>query len=359
MKTILEFITIGGLSLLLSLLFTPFIKKIAIKVQLVDKPNHRKIHQEAVPLVGGISIAFTSILVLLISGNYAPLLNKFMPILIAGLTLLIVGVIDDKKDLNAKYKLVIQLLLSFTIAFSGTRITSLYGLFGCHEIDIWLQYLLTVIVITGVVNAFNLMDGVDGLVGSLSLLGFVMLFTASIYFNDYYLGKLCIIFIGTIIGFLRFNLSRKKIFMGDSGSLFLGFILVSIGIHFMETKVTHRAYNYAYGLLLLVSFFSIPVLDSLRVYLGRIKEGNSPFAADKSHLHHLLLNIGLNHKKIALFVVIFALSLFFIGFGLISFFSTTILILSILAAFTIIVKLLLMINQLNDWKKMISKLENR
>lgn len=358
MKTTLEFLVLGILALTLTLVIVPIIKKIAVKVNLVDKPNYRKVHTTPVPLVGGISIAFTALLVILISGNRLLFLIEYLPIVTSGFVLLIVGVIDDKKDVSAKYKLAIQLLLSLLISFSGIRISSLYGLLGIYEIAIWAQYLITIIVITGVVNAFNLMDGVDGLVGGLAALGFTMFLLASLYFNDYYLGKISVIFIGGIVGFLRFNLSKKKIFMGDSGSLFLGFVLITLGIKFMEEHGSSQN-GYAYGFLMLVSFFSIPVLDSLRVYLARIKRGNSPFKADKSHLHHLLLNIGLTHKKVAVSVVSCSMIFFFLGFGLISYQSTSIIILLSMIVFWGIVRLLLMINSLFEWRSRLKELEQR
>lgn len=358
MKTTMEFLTFGTLSFLLTLILIPIIKKIAVKVQLVDQPNYRKVHSTPVPLIGGISITISVFLLVLISGNRLAFLMEYLPIITSGLVLLIVGVIDDMIEVGAKYKLAVQLLLSLIIAFSGIRISSLYGLFGIYEIAVWAQFTLTIIVITGVVNAFNLMDGVDGLVGGLSILGFTMFLLASIYFNDYYLGKISVIFIGAIAGFLRFNLSKKKIFMGDSGSLFLGFVLVTLGIKFMEEQGNAQNGS-AYGFLLLVSFFSIPVLDSLRVYLGRIKQGNSPFQADKSHLHHLLLSAGLTHKKIALTVVSFSMILFFIGFGLKSYQSTSIIILLIMIVFWTIVRILLMINSLHQWRVTLKNLEQR
>jgi UDP-GlcNAc:undecaprenyl-phosphate GlcNAc-1-phosphate transferase len=357
MNTLIEFSTLGILALISALIFIPFIKQIAVKVNLVDQPNYRKIHTHAIPLIGGISIAVTVLIVLIISGNQLSFLKEYVPILSAGFLLLIVGVIDDKTDLSAKYKLAIQLLLAFIIAFSGTRITTFYGFLGVYEIATWAQYLLTIIVITGVVNAFNLMDGVDGLVGGLSLLGFSMFLVSSLFHNDYFLGKMSVIFIGAIIGFLKFNLSKNKIFMGDAGSLFLGFILVTLGIHFMEKQQAANNYGFAYGFLILIAFFSIPVLDSIRVYIGRIKKGKSPFKADKSHLHHLLLAAGLTHKKISLFVVIFCMILFFIGFGLISYFSTTLMILVIMTLFWVVIKLLLMISSLHEWRQKIKEME--
>ncbi|MGZ9735803.1 MraY family glycosyltransferase [Flavobacterium sp. GNP002] len=359
MKMILEYISLGTLSLLLTLLCIPIIKRIAIKVNLVDRPNSRKVHINNIPLIGGVSIAFSVIIIILISGNSLIFFKEYLSILSAAFMVLIVGIIDDKNDIRPKYKLTIQLILSFIIALSGIRVFSFYGLFGVYEITIWAQYILTILVITGVVNAFNLIDGVDGLLGGLSLLGFTMFLLAAIYYKDYHLGLLCVIFIGAIIGFLKFNLSKEKIFMGDSGSLFLGFILVTIGIQFMGKQEIGKEYSYGYVFLILVAFFSIPVLDSMRVYMGRIKRGSSPFIADKSHLHHLLLGAGLTHKKIALSVVILSLIFFFIGFGLISSFSITIIILSIMIVFWIVIRLLLVINDLHKWKGIIKKLEQR
>lgn len=359
MKTVLEFLTLGILAFILIVLLMPLIKKIALKLNLVDKPNYRKIHVTAVPLIGGISIAFVFLLLFILSINQLTPVLEYLPIISSGFVLLLVGVIDDKTDISAKYKLGIQLLLALFVAFSGTRITSFYGFLGVYEIALWAQYAITIIVITGVVNAFNLMDGVDGLVGGLSLLGFSMFLISAIFYNDYILAEISVIFIGSIIGFLKFNLSKNKIFMGDAGSLFLGFLLVSLGIHFMEKQQASNNYGYAYGFLVVVAFFSIPVLDSIRVYMGRIKQGKSPFIADKSHLHHLLLTTGLTHKKIALSVVTFSMILFFIGFGLISYFSTTLLILSIMTLFWAIVKILLMINSLHEWRLTIKNLEQQ
>lgn len=359
MKITIEIMVLGILALMMSLVFIPMLRKIAILIKLVDNPNFRKVHKEPVPLIGGISIGIITLLILLVSSSRIAILKENLPIFISAYILLIVGVIDDKKDLSAKYKLIIQMLLAFVVAFSGTRISSFYGFLGIYELSVSLQYVITILVITGVVNAFNLMDGVDGLVGGLSILGFTMFTLASLFYKDYLLLVISISFIGSLIGFLKFNISnQQKIFMGDGGSLFLGFTLITLGIKLIE-KENPANESYAYSFLLITCFFSIPILDSLRVYLGRIKDGNSPFKADKTHLHHLLLKVGFTHKKIALTVVVFALSLFFIGFGLISFLSTTLLILSLMALFTIIIKFILMINSLYNWRDEIKGLEQQ
>ena len=133
--------------------------------------------------------------------------------------------------------------------------------------------------------------------------------------------------------------------------------MVTLGIDLLEYQHINQEHNYAYAFLLLVSFFTIPVLDSMRVYVGRMKNGDSPFKADKSHLHHLLLGAGLTHKKISVYVVFMCMVLFFVGFGLVSYFSTTLIILVIMFLFWMVVKILLMINSLHEWKIRIKQME--
>ena len=352
------FAILGIVSFLLGILLIPFLRKIAYKVNLTDKPNARKVHIKPVPLIGGISIAIVLICVLMLSPNFFAIAKKYLTILSCGFILLIVGVIDDKTDLNAKLKLVIQLSLAAIVVHYDTRIMGFYGFLGINEIPIYLQYLLTILIITGVVNAFNLMDGVDGLVGTLSFVGFTMLLITSIYLKNIELATICVVFMGSILSFLRYNLSKKnKIFMGDSGSLFIGFVLVTLGINLLENEKINANQHYSYVFLLLISFFSIPVLDSIRVYLGRIKNGNSPFKADKSHLHHLFLSFGINHKNISLFIITMCMIMFFIGFGLISLLSITLIVLSIIVTFILFIKILLAIRDFNYWKSTIKKLE--
>ena len=356
MNTIIVLIGIGILSFVLANICIPIIRKTALLLNLVDKPNFRKVHTQPIPLVGGIAIGFIFSLCSFVFINEVTFIN-YLSILFTSYVLLIVGVVDDKIDVKAKYKLIIQLLLAFFIAFSGTRITSLYGLFGVGEINLYLQYILSVLVITGVVNAFNLMDGVDGLVGSLSLIGFILLLVAGFVYNDTTLGKICMVFIGTIIGFLKYNFSKEKIFMGDAGSLFLGFILVSLGIRMLESQIVNKENNPLYMTLIVIAFFIIPVLDSIRVYLTRIKNGYSPFRADKSHLHHILLRLGLSHKNITIWISVLLLFLFIIGLALINKTSITLAVTILIAVFYLIMKFLVYVIHLYKWQKRIKEME--
>ena len=160
-------------SFLLAYLLIPYLSKFAQHYQLVDKPNSRKVHVYPVPLIGGISIFFAVGLTLVLSIPFGFKLWDHKNIIAALSILVLIGTIDDKYDIRASLKLAIQLLLAHFLFLQGLKIESLHGLFGVFEIHTDLQYLITILMVTGVVNAFNLMDGVDGLMAGISLIGFI------------------------------------------------------------------------------------------------------------------------------------------------------------------------------------------
>ena len=354
----LEILSAGLLAYILSVFLIPAFKQLAFKINLIDQPNQRKIHQAPVPLIGGISVALSVALSLLISPDVLSTISKYSALIATSTLLLLTGVLDDKYDIKAKYKLFIQLACSFSIAISGTRITSLYGVFGIYEIPLAMQYLLTIIVITGVVNSFNLMDGIDGLAGGLSLVGFMIMAFLSFIFLDYTAVIIYTAFMGALIGFLKFNLTAKKIIMGDAGSLFLGFVLVVSGIQLLEQSQHQVKMNQSLVLFLIVGFFCIPVLDSLRVYLVRIKKGSSPFKADRSHLHHLFLLTGLSHKKISLLINSLVVLLLIVSGLMCYYFSVTFILAVIILGFYLVTKILSLNKDLSEWKNRIRKIEN-
>ena len=356
MKTIIQIFTAGITSFLLTIVLIPVLKKIAIKINLVDKPNGRKIHQLPIPLIGGIAIALAIFLTSLINAQLFLFIVKQQTLFSTALVLLILGIIDDKIDLNAKYKLMIQLICALAIAFSGIRIVSLYGLFGVYEIPVLLQYILTMVIITGIVNAMNLMDGIDGLLGEISMLGFLILFSFSIYLKEYSFTALCISFVGSISGFLKFNLSNKKIFMGDAGSLFLGYILVSSSIYLLNNN-SHSENSKNLLLISAIGFFALPVLDSIRVYLGRIKIGKSPFKADKTHIHHLLLLMNFSHKRIGVIITFISIVFLIYSLMVLNYLSLFWIILSIGVLFSIISLILNLNKKVIDWRDKIKELE--
>lgn len=296
-----------------SLIILPFLRKAAIRIQLVDKPNSRKVHHQSVPLVGGIGVVLSTTVALLplmvLKTDILPLAS----LVFGSLVFLVMGVLDDKMDIKASLKLAVQLLVAHYIYASGIRLESFYGVFGIYEIPAMVQYMLTIVIITGVVNAFNLMDGIDGLASGLAIVSMLVFAVLAFVTSNTFLGILFLTMSGSLAGFLRFNFSNtKKIFMGDAGSLVLGFILVVSAIVLLQSAGNTGAIKFVMpgvmGVLLL------PVIDSLRVYRRRMKSGKSPFRPDKTHLHHLVLQLGMKHKRATFFIVSLALGIIVLSF---------------------------------------------
>jgi UDP-GlcNAc:undecaprenyl-phosphate/decaprenyl-phosphate GlcNAc-1-phosphate transferase len=343
-------------SFLLALLLIPSLRKLAVKIGLVDHPNQRKIHARPIPLVGGLGVFAASSLTLSLVLPLGTEILAFKNTYIAASLLLFMGVLDDRFDLSASLKLAIQLILAHFVYQQGIKIESLHGFCGMYTLEPVVQYVLTVVVIAGAVNAFNLMDGIDGLAAGLAIAGFVV-FTLLAFFNSQYcLALVFLICIGALLAFLRFNLSQnQKIFMGDAGSLTLGFVLVVTGIWLLQTaQGTDRADLTALGV---VAVLLVPVLDALRVFRKRMKSGKSPFSPDKTHLHHLVLSLGLKHKSASLGIIGLIVSVIAIGLLCFQVKGLTMAITAMLVMFFIITSVLQFNNKINDWKNRIKRME--
>jgi len=354
MKNFAELSIFGILAFILSMCIIPLMRVAAQKLKLVDIPNARKVHQTAIPLIGGLAIGIVVILLTAVSGGSN--LKEILPIIITSYIMLLVGALDDKTDIKAIYKLGIQLGVSMIIAIYGVRITSLYGLFGIYGINVYMQYFLTVLIITTAVNAFNLIDGIDGLAGSVSGIGFALLFIITTIQGNFDLARISILFIGSITAFLRYNFSQKsKIFLGNSGALFLGYLLICLGIYI--TKFDNSNTSFPYGIFFILFVFTIPVIDSVRVYADRILRGKSAFKADKTHIHHYLLELGLSHKKITL--IFLSINILVLGIQIVFFrnYSVYTAVLSFIA-FVLTFKIIKMFNLFITWKKTIRQMEN-
>jgi UDP-GlcNAc:undecaprenyl-phosphate/decaprenyl-phosphate GlcNAc-1-phosphate transferase len=357
MKMITPFIIPGLAALIFALILIPIMKKIAISIGLVDKPNARKVHTDSVPLIGGLSIGVTTALAMILSPLFTDNFNNNIVWICGAIVMLIIGSLDDRFNLKASLRLFIQMACAYAVAYSGIRINSFYGLFGVNEIPVFVQYGLTIIVIAGVVNAYNLMDGIDGLLGGLTLVGTSVLAVISFQLKQYELTVLYIAIIGSILGFLRYNLSLKKIFMGDAGSLFIGFILIVTSIKLLNASGGANSIEQLKVLLLVGGIFLVPVLDSLRVYRGRVKKGISPFKADKTHLHHLFLVLGITHKRATLLIVILAVLITAIVAGLIYLIPVTWVILIGVSVFVVVTIILTLNHSVAEWKEKLKKLE--
>ena len=288
----------------------PAIINMAFKKRLFDTPAEwRKIHTRIVPNFGGIAI-FTGFLfssLLFIPSAQLPEASR---VLAAGLILFMVGLNDDMVNLGPKVKFLVQSCSALIIAIGADiRIEHLQGFLGFGQLDYVNSVLFTLLVIVGIVNAFNLIDGIDGLAASLGIL--VSLVFAYLFWNAGYTGWSClaISLTGSLLGFLIFNVSPARIFMGDSGSLFLGLIAVVLSVKYLQISGTEGVIagpvKLASTLPLVLSTLIIPVFDTLRVFLLRVLSNKSPFKADNNHLHHRLLGLGFSHMQTTLILVIF------------------------------------------------------
>ncbi|MDI9319466.1 MAG: MraY family glycosyltransferase [Phycisphaerales bacterium] len=281
----------------------PRIIYISKKKKIFDLPdNERKIHTEVVPNLGGIAIflGFSVIASIFINPAEFP---KWNYIVAAILILFVTGVKDDLINVNPSKKFIAQLAASAIIALlADFRLDNLYGFMGINEMPYIPSLLVTIIGCTFVSNAFNLIDGIDGLAGTIALVCTFFLGLAFAVNNLYSPAIISFALMGAIIAFLKFNYAPARIFMGDSGSLVIGFVIAVLAIILTDNVrqlETNVLFHSPKGVLLVaLSLFFIPVFDTFRVFITRIANGKSPFAADRSHLHHYLLDLGFSHSKI-------------------------------------------------------------
>jgi UDP-N-acetylmuramyl pentapeptide phosphotransferase/UDP-N-acetylglucosamine-1-phosphate transferase len=289
---------------LITALCIPQIIRLSRKYKLVDNPDQRKMHKVPIPTLGGIGF-FTGFIVLslfwmIVLGN----LSDFV-LFIALLVLFVTGIFDDLTDMRALVKFGIQIVVALIISYFGFRVESLFGIFGIYEMPVWAQYAFSVLLITGLTNAFNLIDGIDGLAGGLAFINSLIMGAILLLQGNVIYGTLAISFAGALFGFLIFNFNPAKIFMGDTGSLIVGFLMAIFGIVILKAGAPPHAWFIDYTsaiTIVVVGILLLPVYDTLRVFAERILKKSSPFKPDKTHVHHLLIETGANHKK-AVFIL--------------------------------------------------------
>lgn len=353
MQLLIDFI----FTLTLVLAGMPLLRQAAIRLGWVDRPNHRKVHLKPVPLAGGIGIGAALAGAVLLHPQWLAANSPLFTILGGAYTLLLLGAIDDRKEVSAVYKLGIQLMCAWAVVQSGVRIDSLYGLFGVEQLPGWVADVLSVLVIAGTVNAYNLMDGVDGLSGTLALLALGGLLGISLVLGVPAWSWLSAALMGAVAGFLVFNFSkRRKVFMGDAGSLFLGFIIVSGSMQLIGAA-GQAAGGGTWVVLSVIALLFVPVFDSLRVYAERRRQGISPFTPGKNHLHHLLLTWGWSHGRISMFVALLVVGL--VGMVVLTApnIGITWLVLSFVLLYKVITLVLHAHAQLVRWRERIRRLE--
>ncbi len=282
----------------------PYFRRLALNMDWLDTADSdRKVHTDSVPVVGGLVMALSIFLTILLNASNVTVVSGLtQTLLIGGGILLTTGTADDKLDLPPLVKLGVQAGCAYFLCAQGLYLDRVLEVFSLVGIPLYLKKSLTVLFVIGVVNAYNLIDGIDGLAGSLFAAGFAWTGAAALYFGHVDLALLSVIALAAVIGFLEFNLSKtRKIFMGDGGSLFLGFLLAGLSIATMERGATgdfSQALIVGSGAVL-----ALPVLDELRVFAERMAAGRSPLYADRSHIHHILLQIDSSHLVVRNWIV--------------------------------------------------------
>lgn len=270
--------------------------KFAKRIQLVDKPNARKLHDGAIPLVGGISSTAVLSGFLLLNPDLIPHSYLYISCIT---TLAIMGAIDDKYDISFKIRMAVQAILCLIVVFfGGISLENLGNLFGSGDVHLggW-GIVVTLLAVIGAINAFNMVDGIDGLLGGLSLVTFGSL--AFLLFNNGQPGEafVCVVFMVTLLPYICLNLGvcgqKRKVFMGDAGSMVIGFTVVWFLMGMSQSKGTTSVMSPVTALWLI----AIPLMDMAAIMIRRVRRGDSPFKPDREHLHHIFQRIGFTSRE--------------------------------------------------------------
>lgn len=288
--------------------------------RLVDEPEERKLHTRRIPTIGGIIIFagtlfayalwyptyFTSAV-----GELRHGFDDFRFIISSMLILFFIGVKDDIIGTAPMKKLIGHIIVAFILVMmADIKIDSLYGIFGVYELPQYASVILSVFTYTVIVNAVNLIDGVDGLAAGIGTIASLAFGTWFYFAGSPDMAILSVALAGALVGFLVFNFQPAKIFMGDSGSLTIGLVLSVLAIEVIESD-TSKMPEYMQHIskpIFAMAALVYPLIDTLRIFIYRASRGMSPFSADKNHIHHRLIAIGLNHRKTVITLYLYSIA---------------------------------------------------
>lgn len=291
-------------------LLTPLVQRLAFLIGAVDRPDPRKIHRAPTARLGGLAVlggfAAPWVMLYVLDNRVALIFQQnhtlFVTLIVSAVLMFLVGAVDDVIGLSAGRKLVLQLLVATGMYFGGFRIATISSPFGpAWELG-WLSLPVTVVWIVSLTNATNLLDGMDGLVTGVAAVLSLSLAMINIISGNTVVALLTFALAGATLGFLPYNFTPARIFLGDSGSLLIGLLMAAIStVSFFKT---------ATATLVLVPFllFGLPLFDTVQVVIGRLRRGQHPFSPDKTHVHHRLLEFGLNQRQAA--ALLYAIALF-------------------------------------------------
>jgi UDP-GlcNAc:undecaprenyl-phosphate/decaprenyl-phosphate GlcNAc-1-phosphate transferase len=309
----LLYLGIFAASLLLSFVFTKYVRDLANARGWVSAPTlNRHLHVRALPRLGGVAIYLAFLLSLAIallaswmkpSLGFRPLPKTLYSILLPALVIFLLGVYDDIRPLNAYVKFTGQAIAGAMLFAFGLQILDLPVLFGHHHFPWYLSLPLTILWVLAITNAFNLIDGLDGLAAGSALFSTLVVFVASLFSNSALVSLMTLALAGSILGFLRYNFNPATIFLGDCGSLFIGFMLSALALRGAQKAPTTIA------VAIPVVSFGFPILETALSILRRLIAGRPVFTGDREHIHHKLLQRGLSHRQVV--VILYAVSAVF------------------------------------------------
>jgi UDP-GlcNAc:undecaprenyl-phosphate/decaprenyl-phosphate GlcNAc-1-phosphate transferase len=316
---------------IITFLAIPSIIRVSVIKNLFDEPTERKSHASSIPTLGGLAI-FAGVVFSYTLWSAGLDMMSTQYIIAAIVVMFFIGIKDDIVELTAHKKLYGQLFASLIIVFfADMRITSLYGVLGIYQIPYWFSVIVTIVTMITIINAYNLIDGIDGLAGGI---GAIAAFTFGLWFYNYNQIALCILafsLFSSLLAFLVYNFSPANIFMGDTGSLVVGLILSILCVNFVEMSFESLPYAFPFrsSPAMAIAILMIPLADTFRIFCIRLMNGRSPFAADRNHIHHQLLDLGLTHREAAL--TLYLVNISFILIALVLRNISSLLLLSILS----------------------------
>lgn len=293
----------GIISFLITFFAIPVIIQVAREKKMFDEPDERKVHKMVIPTLGGLGIFAGFILATLLCVPVGS--NTLQYYVAAAIVIFFLGIKDDILILSAAKKFIGQVVAAgIIIKFGGIQITNMHGFLGIGEIPYLASILLTFFTIIVITNSFNLIDGVDGLAGSLGLLTTLVFGCYFFYVGQFMYSVMAFSLAGSLIGFLIYNFSPAKIFMGDTGSLLIGLfnsilVIQFINIAGMPAGKLPLESAPAMGFAILI----VPLFDTLRMFSLRILDKRSPFSPDRNHVHHFLLDLGFSHRNVTFLCV--------------------------------------------------------
>jgi len=303
------------ISVIVSIYATDHITSFSGRHGIVDAAEGgRKIHKKSIPNLGGICVFIASMFAYFTFSDYTniPRPDKLFSI---SILLFFIGLKDDIEPVHAWRRFIYEFLCAFFIIYiTDIRIPRLYGILYIDELPYWASFGLTSVFIVACINAYNMIDGIDGLLGSLSLLGTIIFGTMFYDTGEWLWALLCVSVAGSLIGFLIFNWQSAKIFMGNGGSMFMGTVFACISLRVMQLdQIQGSFFTISTPITIALGVIAIPMFDMLSVFTIRVYNKQSPFKADKRHTHHRLLDLGLQHWQ-AVLVLVFT-NILIVGFA--------------------------------------------